>query len=138
VFGSWLLLVRGRIRRASPASFGSSATTATAANAAVSVNGDECWDLAALEEIRISGGIDAVRSAMAAGDVPGSGVTPVPDAASGSAEGEDAPDEARKFVYANGFTLSPYAETGSPGAPLKDAPRNLWHASQGSSGKSSP
>ena len=37
VFGSWLLVVRGRVRRTGES---------------VSVNGEECWDLAALEEIR--------------------------------------------------------------------------------------
>ncbi len=37
VFGSWLLVVRGRVRRT---------------GGSVSINGEECWDLAALEEIR--------------------------------------------------------------------------------------
>jgi error-prone DNA polymerase len=35
-------------------------------------------------------------------------------------------------VFANGFTLSPYAETGSPGGSPKNPPRTLWHASPGS------
>ena len=58
VFGSWLLVVRGRVRRT---------------GGSVSVNGEECWDLAALEEIRAASGIGAVRAAMAAGDVPAQG-----------------------------------------------------------------
>ena len=58
VFGSWLLVVRGRVRRT---------------GRSVSVNGEECWDLAALEEIRAASGIGAVRAAMAAGDVPAQG-----------------------------------------------------------------
>jgi len=37
-------------------------------------------------------------------------------------------------VYPTGFTLSPYAETGSSGGAMKDPPRKLWHASPGSSG----
>ena len=37
-------------------------------------------------------------------------------------------------VYPTGFTLSAYAETGSPGGAMKDPPRKLWHASPGSSG----
>jgi len=37
-------------------------------------------------------------------------------------------------VFANGFTLSPYAETGSPGGSPKHPPRARWHASPGSSG----
>jgi len=57
LFGSWLLLARGRVRRAG------------AGPMAVSVNATECWDIPALEEIRTSRGMDAVRAAMAAGDV---------------------------------------------------------------------
>ena len=111
VFGSWLLVVRGRVRRT---------------GGSVSVNGEECWDLAALEEIRAASGIGAVRAAMAAGDVPaqGAGVSRPP-----------APRETgEKIVYPNGFVLSPYAETGPPGPGLKGPPRKLWHASPGSSG----
>ena len=55
VFGSWLLVVRGRVRRTGES---------------VSINAEECWDLAALEEIRTGRGMAAVRAAMAAGDVP--------------------------------------------------------------------
>lgn len=40
----------------------------------------------------------------------------------------------QKIIYPNGFALSPYAEAGSPGAPVKNPPRTLWHASPGSSG----
>ena len=58
VFGSWLLVVRGRVRRTGES---------------VSINAEECWDLAALAEIRTGRGMAAVRAAMAAGDVPRSG-----------------------------------------------------------------
>jgi error-prone DNA polymerase len=110
VFGSWLLVVRGRVRRTGQS---------------VSINAEECWDLAALEEIRTTRGMPAVRAAMAAGDVPGSGAP-----ASRPVTGEANP----KIIYPNGFVQSPYAETGSPGGALKDPPRTLWHASPGSSG----
>ncbi|MBO0784428.1 MAG: DNA polymerase III subunit alpha, partial [Actinobacteria bacterium] len=130
VFGSWLLVVAGRVRRAS---------------GAVSVNGAECWDLAALAEIRAQDGIGAVRAAMAAGDVPGAGPAPHGGLAPGgglAAGAGPAPETAPApgtagvpaVTLANGFTLSPYAETGAPGAAIKDAPRKLWHASPGSSG----
>lgn len=104
LFGSWLLLVRGRVRRAG------------AGPMAVTVNATECWDIPALEEIRRSGGMAAVRAEMAATQTAGTTA------------------EARPIVFANGFTLSPYAETGSPGASPKTPPRTLWHASPGSSG----
>ena len=51
-----------------------------------------------------------------------------------SRDGDDA--SARPLVFANGFTLSPYAETGAPGGNLKNPPRTLWHASPGSAGGS--
>jgi error-prone DNA polymerase len=113
LFGSWLLLVRGRVRRAG------------AGPVAVSLNATECWDIPELDEIRAAGGMPAVRAAMAAGDA-GPGTT-----ADLSARGQ-----AGKYVFANGFTLSPYAETGTPGGSLKHPPRTLWHASGGSSGPS--
>ncbi len=116
VFGSWLLVARGRVRRT---------------GGSVSVNGGECWDLAALEEIRAASGIEAVRAAMAAGDVPAQG-SPAPGR---GLSGPPVPPEAgEKIIYPNGFVLSPYAETGSPGPGLKGPPRKLWHASPGSSG----
>ncbi len=110
VFGSWLLAVRGRLRRAGQS---------------VSVNAAECWDLAVLAEIHAASGIRAVRAAMAAGDVPGAGAT-TPQA--GTAGGPP------QITYPNGFTLSPFAETGAPGGMVKDPPRLLWHASPGSPG----
>jgi error-prone DNA polymerase len=115
VFGSWLLVVRGRVRRTGES---------------VSINAEECWDLAALEEIRTSRGLAAVRAAMAAGDVPASGAPGSRRPVTGEGTGEANP----KIIYPNGFVQSPYAETGSPGAALKDPPRTLWHASPGSSG----
>lgn len=124
VFASWLLLVRGRVRRAG------------AGPMAVTVNATECWDLPALEEIRLAGGMEGVRAALAAGD--DLGRLPGHDTSRGSA-GPAAPaapagtaDGTRPVVFANGFALSPYAETGGPGGNLKHPPRTLWHASPGS------
>jgi error-prone DNA polymerase len=136
VFASWLLLVRGRVRRAG------------AGPMAVTVNATECWDLPALEEIRKADGMEAVRVAMAAGDVgagahlaslpdPGTSLDPFgPADAADPANSGNEPDSAgstRPFVFANGFALSPYAETGGPGGSIKQPPRTLWHASPGSS-----
>ena len=130
LFGSWLLLVRGRVRRAG------------AGPMAVTVNGTECWDLPALEEIRVAGGMDAVRAAMAAGDVgPGTHqaqlAAPAQAAASAPADpvapaGPAPAEPVAPVTFANGFILSPYAETGGPGGNIKTPPRNLWHASPGS------
>ncbi|WP_329521788.1 DNA polymerase III subunit alpha [Spirillospora sp. NBC_01491] len=51
VFGSWLLVARGRVRRAGAR--------------AVSITATACWDLPTLEEERRRGGIEAVRRLMA-------------------------------------------------------------------------
>ena len=135
LFGSWLLLVRGRVRRAG------------AGPMAVTVNATECWDLPAVEEIRLTRGMAAVRAAMAAGDVgPGAyqaamtrsarGAAALdtkfagPGGASGQPE-KPAPvpagvaaaspgGPARPVIFGNGFILSPYAETGAPGGNLKN------------------
>ncbi|HUN35068.1 MAG TPA: DNA polymerase III subunit alpha [Trebonia sp.] len=110
VFGSWLLLVRGTVRRSGA---GPKAATVTAS---------ECWDLPALEEIRLREGMDAVRAAMEAGDV-------------GAGQRPSGRYSSRTVVFSSGFAMSRYAETGAPGAPLKVPPRALWHASSGSSGE---
>jgi error-prone DNA polymerase len=127
LFGSWLLLVRGRVRRAG------------AGPMAVTVNATECWDIPALEEIRVGSGLTAVRAAMAAGDVApgGSRVARAQGAQGTPGAGRPSggqPAGTRPVVFANGFTLSPYAETGSPGGSPRHPPRTLWHASPGSSG----
>jgi error-prone DNA polymerase len=109
LFGSWLLLVRGQVRRAG------------AGPMAVSLNATECWDIPELDEIRVAGGMPAVRAAMAREST---------DALAGLG----APGQKGKYVFPNGFTLSPYAETGGPGGGLKNPPRTLWHASAGSGG----
>jgi error-prone DNA polymerase len=112
---------------------------------AVTVNATECWDIPALEEIRASSGMAAVRAAMAAGDVgPGGARAARAPGAPGAPGAPDAPgaDEpsggrsagTRPVIFANGFTLSPYAETGSPGGSPKHLPRTRWYASPGSSG----
>ena len=106
LFGSWLLLVRGRVRRAG------------AGPMAVTVNATECWDIPALDEIRLSGGMTAVRDALAAGDVG-------PGARAADPAGGTAP-AAVPVLFANGFALSPYAETGSPGGSPKNPPRTLF------------
>jgi error-prone DNA polymerase len=133
LFGSWLLLVRGRVRRAG------------AGPMAVTVNATECWDIPALEEIRLAGGLAAVRAALATGRDLQAGpetidtqdlATPKNLITPGNADNDQSRDgdnaSARPLVFANGFALSPYAETGAPGGSIKSPPRTLWHASPGS------
>ncbi|WP_219471799.1 DNA polymerase III subunit alpha [Nonomuraea rhizosphaerae] len=99
VFGSWLMLARGVIRR-------------TGARA-VSMRALDCWNLVDLDRLWRSQGIDAVRAALA----------PAPQ--------DPRSVGGRRIEYANGFRLSPYADLGPVVSPPS---RELWHASQGSSG----
>jgi hypothetical protein len=116
------------------------------------VNATECWDIPALEEIRLAGGLAAVRAALATGRdlqagpatidtrdlaTPKNLITPNtadPNDTDPSRDRDRDRDNAsaRPLVFANGFALSPYAETGAPGGSIKNPPRTLWHASPGS------
>lgn len=110
VFGGWLLVIRGRLRRPG--------------GRAVSLNGTGCWDLTRLYGVWRRDGIDAVHEAMAAPVALGTGAPRRPGG--------------RRLVYANGFELSPYADVGPAGGAIKRAPGRLWHASGGSSGEAAP
>ncbi|MEU6039165.1 DNA polymerase III subunit alpha [Actinomadura sp. NPDC047616] len=106
VFSSWLLVVRGRVRRAQ------------GGRQPASLTAYACWDLVGLFEAWQRGGPAAVRAAMAREGR---------DVASSRSVG-------RRIVYANGFALSPYADIGHAGGDVKRPPARLWHASGGSSG----
>jgi error-prone DNA polymerase len=77
LFGSWLLLVRGRVRRVG--------------DGAATISALDCWDLTEVEKTGIPGQTEQARPAK----------------------------WIRPLEYANGFMLSPYAETGAPGTSLK-------------------
>ncbi|MCW3157128.1 DNA polymerase III subunit alpha [Micropruina sonneratiae] len=114
VFNSWLLLVRGELRRTGPRG--------------VSVRATGAWDLTVLhslysQALAETGETDAalgrVREAMA--EVPdGFGV--------GDADGRR-----RVLVHASGFQQSPYADVKPAGENITS--RKLWHTSPGSSGR---
>jgi error-prone DNA polymerase len=140
VFHSWLLVVRGLVRRTGPRG--------------VSMQAVGCWELSALHAAWLSGGLAAVHAEM---DRPAGwdGVA-TEQAVHGAAESRSTrPVMTRPplvgggaghsgvggavHVYATGFRASPYADvmpagdgTGTSRGP--GAPRKLWHSSSGSSG----
>ena len=148
VFHSWLLLVRGELRR-------------TGRNG-VSLRATGCWELPTLHDLWHQAapgeGVTAVRSFMA--EVPeGFVVTeetvrgaaesrasrpvmakpPESDSASpGSAGTAGGMGRRRVLVHSSGFRMSPYADIRPAGEDPKqaarNAPRKLWHSSPGSSG----
>lgn len=111
LFGSWLLLVRGDLRR-------------TGARG-VSLRATGCWDLAALyatwqARLEAGGSYDQALAAVYAE------IDRVP-------EGFTPPGH-RVLVHPSGFTQSAYADIKPAGGPAGEAPRKLWHSSPGSSG----
>ena len=156
VFHSWLLVVRGELRRTG--------------RHGISLRATGCWELPVLHELWQRGGSDglaAVREFMArvpqGFDAEGFGaageeavhgaaesrstrpvMAPLPlvgsghddPAGTGSGPGSSAGGMGRRrvLVHSSGFTMSPYADVKPPGEDTKSAPRKLWHSSPGSSG----
>jgi len=180
LFSSWMLLVRGELRRTGPRG--------------VSVRATGCWDLNALftcwrNAMDLTGdparALEAVHDVMAQvpvgfGDVGGSSDPSSAGTDGSSAEPAESQGDAqehtraggmgrrRVLVHPSGFRQSPYADIKPAGIPVTstrtadalpatmtggaapsppvppttlsdggaaDAPRKLWHSSQGSSGR---
>jgi len=161
LFHSWLLVIRGEVRRTGPRG--------------VSLRATGCWELPELYAAWQAGGLAAVAAVMAAtGPVTDRSVTGAAESRSsrpvmtrpptGSAATVYEPREAgghaaggmangpaeregtrRVLVHPSGFRQSPYADLKPPGDETSDtrtvarregakAPRKLWHSSPGSSG----
>jgi error-prone DNA polymerase len=147
VFHSWLLLVRGELRRTGPRG--------------VSLRATGAWELPPLWDAWTTGGLPAVHAALDEAEARArqsahaySGRATEGAAASRSTrpvmvppdlEGSgDGPDRAggmgggtrhrRVLVHASGFRQSPYADVRPAGEDTRSAPRKLWHASPGSAG----
>jgi error-prone DNA polymerase len=152
VFHSWLLVVRGELRRTG--------------RHGVSLRATGCWELPELYQLWRGGGLTgdptggmaAVREFMA--QVPaGFGGAGSQAAVEGAAEsrstrpvmaGLPSTDRSgagrgtgptaggmgrrRVLVHSSGFTMSPYSDVRPAGEDTKSAPRKLWHSSPGSSG----
>jgi len=106
VFHSWLLVVRGELRRTG--------------RRGVSLRATGAWALPELFALWQSHGIDAVREAMAV----------VPAGFAGVGEG----DRRRVLVHSSGFQMSPYSDIRPAGEETKGVARKLWHRSPGSAG----
>jgi error-prone DNA polymerase len=123
VFHSWLLVIRGVLRRTGPRG--------------VSIRATGAWELPALHEAWEAGGLAAVAEHMAA---PGEYTD---QAIAGAAASHGARPVVVKpvLVHPTGFRMSPYADIKPAGEDAAtaarraaSAPRKLWHSSPGSSG----
>ena len=154
VFHSWMLLVRGVVRRTGPRG--------------VSLRATGAWELTPLWEAWQDGGVDAVYAAMEASERAATEQASALEAAHQQALADGSgPAGRRVLVHASGFKQSPYADTRPPGEDVRGshrlgqgqvvpgpavtapaaagsrragdpdefpAPRKLWHSSPGSSG----
>jgi error-prone DNA polymerase len=106
VFGSWLLVVRGELRRTG--------------HRGVSLRATGAWSLPDLFTVwkrpGPDGGIEAVRAQLAV-------VSTVEEVT-----------HRRVLVHSSGFQMSPYADVKPAGDSAKDVARKLWHRSSGSPG----
>jgi error-prone DNA polymerase len=123
VFHSWLLVIRGVLRRTGPRG--------------VSIRATGAWELPALHEAWETGGPAAVAGHMAA---PGQYTE---QAITGAAASHGSRPVVVKpvLVHPTGFRMSPYADikpagddTATAARRAAAAPRKLWHSSPGSSG----
>jgi error-prone DNA polymerase len=125
VFHSWLLVIRGVLRRTGPRG--------------VSLRATGAWELPALHEAWEAGGPAAVAEVMAApGEFTEQGI------AGAAASRGSRPVMVRPvLVHPTGFRMSPYADIKPAGDDAATAarraaaaaPRKLWHSSPGSSGR---
>jgi error-prone DNA polymerase len=121
VFHSWLLVVRGTVRRTGPRG--------------ISLNASGAWELSALRSAWETGGLSAVEAMLR-------DPARVSEAAvHGAAQSRSTrpvmvapPVGGSARIYASGFATSPYADIGPAGTHPGQAPRKLWHSSPGSSG----
>jgi error-prone DNA polymerase len=132
VFHSWMLLVRGILRRTGPRG--------------VSLRATGAWELSGLWDAWSQGGLEAVHAVLSEAGADGTDRDDLAGGTAGSGR--------RMLVHASGFRQSPYADVKPAGGDTRDsrklpgegralpmsgqdgAPtRKLWHASPGSSGR---
>jgi error-prone DNA polymerase len=116
VFGSWLLVVRGELRRTG--------------RRGVSLRATGAWELPELHALWRGRGMDAVHEHLAR--VP-EGYAEVGVQQDATGDGPK-PVRSRVLVHSSGFQMSPYADVKPAGESVKDVARKLWHTSPGSPG----
>ncbi|MEN8903679.1 MAG: DNA polymerase III subunit alpha [Candidatus Nanopelagicales bacterium] len=93
LFNSWILLVRGEIRRTGPRG--------------LSLRATGCWELGGVRKLWINGGIAAVNNLVLEHDLPN----------------PDAPRKRIAPIHASGFRQSPYVDIKAPGENIRRKPR---------------
>ncbi|MFZ2501999.1 MAG: DNA polymerase III subunit alpha [Nocardioides sp.] len=118
VFNSWLLVIRGELRRTG--------------KQGVSLRATGAWELPPLHALWRRSGLAAVREYLdapppqVAAEAAGVGV-PVVGAEAGTTR-------SRVLVHSSGYQISPYADVRPAGDDPRQVARKLWHRSPGSPG----
>ncbi|RIK16044.1 MAG: DNA polymerase III subunit alpha, partial [Acidobacteria bacterium] len=120
VFHSWLLLVRGVLRRTGPRG--------------VSLRATGAWELGAVADAWQEGGADAVRTFMDRTEEQARALLAESEALARQQAQAAGQAGRRVLVHASGFRQSPYADTRPAGESPRDVPAKLWHSSPGSPG----
>ncbi|MBA3308907.1 MAG: DNA polymerase III subunit alpha [Nocardioidaceae bacterium] len=133
LFHSWLLVVRGELRRTGPKG--------------VSLRATGCWELPVLHGAWQRDGVQGVHGLMSQppvgfGAEGEGGEHPVHGAAESRGDDESGPTAGgmgrrRVLVHPSGFKQSPYSDIRPAGDDTKSGntlPRKLWHRSPGSAG----
>ena len=135
VFHSWMLLVRGVVRR-------------TGARG-ISIRATGAWELSRLWDAWTTGGLDAVLAAIDDDEATAQAQFQAHEEAASQGEAGADGRGRRVLVHASGFRQSPYADIKPAGGDVQGsrslaggkvvpeeftAPRKLWHSSPGSSG----
>ena len=139
VFHSWLLVVRGVVRRTGPRGISLRATGAWELSGAVRCLGDRGLEAASWRSSPqvpvVEAELDqAVEGAAASRSTPAGAWRRSPAGSGPSRAG--GMGQRRVLVHPSGFRQSPYADVSTPGEDVKKGtpPRKLWHSSPGSSG----
>ncbi|WP_272947955.1 DNA polymerase III subunit alpha [Serinicoccus sediminis] len=121
VFHSWLLLVRGVVRRTGPRG--------------ISIRATAAWELGEVAQAWEHGGPAAARTLMEQSVQQAQLLAQEAEAVSREASSTaGAPPGRRVLVHASGFVQSPYADIAPAGEATRQPGGKLWHSSPGSSG----
>ncbi len=144
LFSSWMLVVRGELRRTGPRGVSLRATGCWDLNAlyacwqeALARTGDRDRSLAAVQELmaQVPEGYSMVGEALPDSQLPDSSPDPQQHGDPQQHSRAGGMGRRRVLVHASGFKQSPYSDVKPAGTPASDAPRKLWHSSPGSSGR---
>nr|WP_151524092.1 DNA polymerase III subunit alpha [Serinicoccus kebangsaanensis] len=121
VFHSWLLVVRGVVRRTGPRG--------------VSIRATAAWELGEIAQAWEAGGRAAALAAMEQAERTARQVAQeAEDASRRASEEAGAPPGRRVLLHASGFAQSPYADVAPAGEATRQPGTKLWHSSPGSPG----